>query len=54
MYVKSLVGTDRGNSTVEGKWLEVDKEDLEFEKQRLSKFSGVLISEWLGHAAIAE
>jgi hypothetical protein len=54
MYVKSLVGTDRRNSTVEGQWLEVDMEDLELAKQRLAKFSGVLITEWLGHPAVAE
>jgi hypothetical protein len=54
MYVKSLVGTDKRNSTVDGTWLEVDQDDLELAKQRLAKFSGVVISEWLGNPAVAE
>lgn len=54
MYVKSLVGTDRKNPTAVAKWLEVDVEDLELAKKRLAKFSGVVITEWLGNPAVAE
>jgi len=54
-YVKSLVGTDRKNSPESvHQWLDVDEIDLELAKQRLARFSAVLITEWFGHPSLAE
>jgi hypothetical protein len=54
-YVKSLVGTNRRAQYPEpGRWFDVDEDDLEVAKTRLAGFSGVVISEWFGHPAVAE
>jgi len=52
MYVKSLVGTNPRNS--DSNWQETTMDDLDVAKERLEKFSALVITEWLDRPEMAD